>query len=86
MHRRQGRLAVSPHLCVLHSSGDTADVSQAMLAVIPAAVRQVNAPNETHGLVNDYDLLMVSPQVDRRGHMVWVPHHLHSHTRTHETQ
>lgn len=79
---QQGKECVvsSPHLCGLQSSGDAPDVGQAVLTVVPAAVRQVNASHERHGLVNDHNLLMVSPQVHRGGDVVWVPHHLHALT------
>lgn len=39
----------------------TSHVCQSVLTVIPAAIRQVNSPNESNRLVDDYNLLMVCP-------------------------
>lgn len=54
----------------------TPDVREPMFLIVPAAVRQVDPAHEGHRLVNDDNLLVVCPQVDRRGYMVWVTHNL----------
>ncbi len=55
---------------------DTPNICQPMFSVIPATVRQVNPTNEGHWLVDDNDLLVMCPQVDGGGDMVWMTHHL----------
>lgn len=53
-----------------------AHVRQAMLIIVPPAIRQVNATHKRHGLVDDDKLLVVGPEVHGGGHVVWVSHHL----------
>lgn len=61
---------------------DTPYVRQPVLPVVPATVRQVNPSDEGHRLVNDDDLLVMRPQVDRGGDVVRVTHHLWGHSQT----
>lgn len=61
---------------------DAPDVRQPVFAVIPATVRQVDPANEGHRLVDDDDLLVVRPQVDGRGDVVGVTHHLSEETQS----
>lgn len=48
------------------------EVSQPVLQVVPAAVGEVQPPQEGHYLVHDQELLMMGPQ----RHLVRVAHHL----------
>lgn len=48
------------------------EVSQAIVQVIPAAIGEVQPPQEGHYLVHNQELLMMGPQ----GHLVWVAHDL----------
>lgn len=61
------------HCC---HSFDAAHIGQAMLIVIPPAIRQVNAAHKCHGLVNNDEFLVVGPEVHGGGHVVRVSHHL----------
>lgn len=63
---------------------NTPDIRQPVFPVIPATVRQVDPTNEGHRLVDDDDLLVMRPQVDGRGDVVGVTHHLSE--KTHGTQ
>lgn len=64
------------HRLHCHHSFHAAHVGQAMLVIIPPAVRQVDAAHKRHRLVNNDELLVVGPEVHRGGHVVWVSHHL----------
>lgn len=59
---------------------NTPDIRQPMFRVVPTAVRQVDATDEGHRLVDDDDLLVMRPQVDGRGDVVGVTHHLSEET------
>lgn len=55
----------------------TSNIRQPVFPVIPTTVRQVDSAHEGHRLVDDDDLLVMGPQVDGGGDVVWVSHHLH---------
>lgn len=59
---------------------DAPHIRQPMFPVIPATVRQVDPTDEGHRLVNHDDLLVMRPQVDGRGDVVGVTHHLSEET------
>lgn len=80
--REAGFYCVSDLLCS-HGACDTSHIGQSMLSVIPTPIGQVNPAHKGHWLVNDNNLLMMCPQIDRGGNMIRMAHHLDHKHMTH---